>query len=138
MAAKLASGDTFFCQHCQARSVAKIKREYTDFTVTREFLVCAFCQHEIPAQASAPAGNAPAKAPAPPRNALAELLGDEPVPEQVDAATLLQDSQERRFCKNCDYNFLTPFKCQCTLHRREVEPMHDCPDFIPKKSRSEI
>jgi len=138
MAAKPAPGDSFFCQHCQARSVVKSKREYTDFTVTREYLVCAFCQHELPAPDTAPAGKAPALAPARPRNALSELLGDDAVPEQADAAALLQDNQERRFCKNCDYNFLTPFKCQCTLHHREVEPMQDCPDFSPKKSRSGI
>ncbi len=136
MATPLTEGDTFFCQHCQARSIVKKKREYVDFSLKRELLVCAFCQKEIAVAAAAETSSVTAAAPRP--NALAALLGVEDEPLNPDAASILQAEQERRFCKNCAYNFVTPFKCHCTLHRREVEPMQDCPDYAPKEPRAKL
>jgi transcriptional regulator of met regulon len=76
------------------------------------------------------------KKPAPGK--LASLFADAEESDTPVISELLSDDQERRFCKNCRHNFITPFKCHCNLHQKEVEPLQDCPDFQPKNKISSI
>jgi hypothetical protein len=127
----ISEGDSFTCPYCQAGSFAKSRTEYEGFSVKRVYLVCAFCQAEISGNGK---GDKTAKSPAKSTgsNKLSSLFGQSQATDKPGMAELLSDDNERRFCKNCRHNFITPFKCHCNLHQKEVEPLHDCPDFEPK------
>lgn len=130
-------GDSFTCPHCQSSSIAKLKTEYEGFTVKRSYLICAFCQAELNTDKKKDkTAQIPLKKPAPEK--LASLFGEADEADTPVISELLSDDQERRFCKNCLHNFITPFKCHCNLHQKEVEPLQDCPDFEPKNKAASI
>ena len=127
----ISEGDSFTCPHCHSASFAKSQTEYEGFSVKRVYLVCAFCQAEIGDNGkSDKTTKSPAKSTG--SNKLSSLFGQSQATDKPGMAELLSDDNERRFCKNCRHNFITPFKCHCNLHQKEVEPLHDCPDFEPK------
>ena len=112
----ISEGDSFTCPHCQSPSIAKLKTEYDGFTIKRSYLVCAFCQAELYADKKKDKrAQVPVKKPAPGK--LASLFADA---EESGAPVIsdCSDDQERRFCKNCRHNFITPFKCRVICIRR--------------------
>jgi len=128
----ISEGDSFTCVHCRSSSFAKLKTEYEGFTIKRSYLVCAFCQAEIYAdKKSEKTAQVPAKKPA--VGKLSSLFGEVGETDKPVISELLEDDKERRFCKNCRHNFITPFKCHCNLHQKEVEPLEDCQYFEPKR-----
>jgi hypothetical protein len=128
----ISEGDSFTCARCQSSSFAKLKTEYEGFTIKRSYLVCAFCQAELYADNEREkTPQAPVKKPA--AGKLSSLFGEAGETDKPVISELLEDDKERRFCKNCRHNFITPFKCHCNLHQKEVEPLHDCQDFEPKR-----
>ena len=44
------------------------------------------------------------------------------------------NDDEKQFCRGCSHFIAHPFLSRCTLHKQEVNPMDDCPDFKPKPS----
>ena len=127
------AGAAFHCPHCQNDSIAKCSKEYEGFSLKREYLACALCQAEI----AAPATDCGTETKAEP-SALQALFADNHTADKQNVGELLEDDGQRRFCKNCLHNFFTAFKCFCNLHQKEVEPLHDCPDFSPKKRLSSL
>lgn len=129
-----------YCPHCEAETLVHEERLYDGLVVRGLRRCCAFCRAELepvagvakPASAGRSAG--PDKGVSP--RGLAALWGDEAADSDHQPAAVrgfLQDNPAAEaFCKNCRHSFLTPFCCQCVLHRKEVDPMHDCPDFSPK------
>lgn len=128
----ISEGDSFTCPHCQSVSIAKQKTEFDGFTVKRTYLVCAFCQAEL-AASKKPSKPGKKSVTSPLPDQLSSLFGASSDGGKPDISDMLSDDQERRFCKNCCHNFITPFKCHCNLHQKEVEPLQDCPDFEPKR-----
>ncbi len=65
---------------------------------------------------------------------LDSLLGDEGKASRPRLEGLLGKTAagEKRFCRNCRYSFLNAFVCRCTRTGKEVEPMGDCPDYLPR------
>ncbi|MFA6931418.1 MAG: hypothetical protein WCT05_13920 [Lentisphaeria bacterium] len=133
----ISEGDSFTCPQCHSASIARMESEYDGLTIKRKFLVCAFCRTELPSPAKEKnTGKRIEKRVD--QKKLSLLFGDSQAPEEPVIADLLADDHERRFCKNCRHNFITPFKCHCNLHHKEVEPLQDCPDFEPKKKLSSL
>ena len=127
----ISEGDSFTCPYCQSASIAKSKTEYDGFIAKRKYLVCAFCGAElIPPGNEQKTKKKTAKHPEPEK--LSSLFGEDGTTDAPVISDLLSDDRQRRFCKNCKHNFITPFKCYCELHQKEVEPLQDCPDFEPK------
>ncbi len=133
----ISEGDSFTCPHCQSLSFAKLKTEYEGFTARRAYLVCAFCLAELlPNEKESKADKAPVKSHCPEK--LSSLFGETGAGDEPVISELLLDDQERRFCKDCLHNFITPFKCHCDLHQKEVEPLQDCPDFEAKSKTTSL
>lgn len=133
----ISEGDSFTCAQCHSTSIARMESEYSGLTIKRKFLVCAFCRAELPSPTKEKsAGKGIEKRIA--QGKLASLFGGSQATEEPVISDLLADDRERRFCKNCRHNFITPFKCHCNLHQKEVEPLQDCPDFKPKKNLSSL
>jgi len=133
----ISEGDSFTCPHCQSASIAKLKTEYEGFSVKRSYLVCAFCQAELFADKK-PAKQRKAPVKNPSSEKLSSFFGERADTSGPAMSELLSDDQDRRFCKNCRHNFITPFKCHCNLHQKEVEPLQDCPDFAAKSKAASI
>lgn len=133
----ISEGDFFLCPHCQTSSFAKSHSEYDGFSLKRRYLACAFCQAEIGIKKEAKATDKPtAKSHA--AEKLSSLFGEVQTADEPVMSELLSDDKQRHFCKNCRHNFVTPFKCHCNLHQKEVEPLHDCPDFEAKKTATSL
>ncbi|NMA43339.1 MAG: hypothetical protein GX946_08140 [Oligosphaeraceae bacterium] len=128
------AGAAFRCPYCQSDSIAKENKEYEGFKLKRVFLACALCQAELDV---APVAEADDKAKNK-TNKLQALFAQDCTTARPDVGELLDDDGQRHFCKNCLHNFFTAFKCFCNLHQQEVEPLHDCPEFSPKKKITEL
>jgi ribosomal protein L37AE/L43A len=53
--------------------------------------------------------------------------------EKEEKKELIATEDEKHFCRDCGNLVSHPFLTRCELHKKDVNPMDDCPDFIPKK-----
>ncbi len=68
-------------------------------------------------------------------SALASLLGvDE---STMTSSEVLGRDLERKFCRDCAEYVAHPFLSRCAKHKKEVNPMDDCSEFIEKNFNSE-
>ncbi len=117
------------CPACGEKSIAKAKTLLDGFRPAGEVLVCMLCGAEL--GKAEDAATAPAAA-SPACGALAALLGG----GESAKPTLRREAGEGRFCRDCDHYLVHPFLSRCTLKQCEVNPMDDCPQWRPKKDKS--
>jgi hypothetical protein len=127
---QIREGGSIFCEACQSKSIAQLEKEYEGFTVKRQYLLCALCRAELVQNKAAQSEVKPSQKK--PASALADLFAVSEDKDSKSFSALLADDNVRRFCKDCKYNFITAFKCFCELHKKEVEPLSDCSDFVKK------
>lgn len=120
------SGDIITCPHCGERTVVKTMKKFSGWQVTGEVLACALCSAELGAPEKAASGSAA-------RDRLAALLGG----DDTEHVTLAPGEEHRRGCRNCIHLLEHPFKLLCGRTRREVEPMHVCPEFQDREKKEE-
>lgn len=113
------------CPHCQEESFAKKKTLTENWKVVGEIEVCALCGREWKKSAPDSAGNSKSNAS---KAKLAALLGGD-LTEKVELA----GSVDNKFCRNCRYFLVHPFKTICSLTDFEADPMGECPRFEKKK-----
>ncbi len=114
------NGDPFKCPGCGEDSILKLRRKMDGFRCTGEVLCCMLCGAEIAPVTPA----APEEKTKP--DPLAAMLG-----VKQDAPLRLEDDGMRRFCRDCRHYIHHPFLSRCDRHGRAVDPMGDCPDFLP-------
>lgn len=115
------------CPHCGEESFAKKKNIVENWQITGEIQVCALCGKVW--EKSSPAGNgknSDAK-----KSRLAALLGGD-LTEKVT----LSGSADRKFCRNCRYFLVHPFKTLCSRTDQEADPMGECSKFEEKTSQN--
>ncbi|MBE6355834.1 MAG: hypothetical protein E7058_01820 [Lentisphaerae bacterium] len=109
------------CPHCGEESFAKKKKITENWKVVGEIQVCALCGKKW--GENAPGGTA-GKASDGNKSRLAALLGGD-LTEKVELA----GSVDRKFCRNCRYFLVHPFKTVCSLTDTEADPMGECGRF---------
>lgn len=124
-------GDSWDCPHCKKNSFLKKESVMEGWTKVGEVLKCAACG-AVAEQIGAASADGKTDTPAENKiNTLAALLGEEKLsaPE-----TTLKDA-ERRFCRDCKHRVMNAFRIYCTKHERDVNPMDDCPDYLPREKQ---
>ena len=106
------------CPVCGEESFAKKKSVIDGWKVVGVIEVCALCGAELQKSADHQAAASDSA------NRLAALLGG----EAVEKVTLSGDG-DMRFCRNCRYFLVHPFKTVCALSDTEVDPMGECGKF---------
>ena len=110
------------CPECGEESFPKKKLITDGWKVTGEIEVCALCDAQWSKSVSP--GKEPESKADSSRNRLAALLGGD-MPEKVK----LSGSADKRFCRNCRYFIIHPFKTLCALSDEETDPMGECKKF---------
>ena len=110
------------CPFCNEESFAKKKSVTEGWKIIGEIEVCALCGAELKKD---PSGSVDAaeKSNAS-KSRLAALLGGD-----LSEKVTLCGSADRRFCRNCKYFLVHPFKTVCALSDQETDPMGECSRF---------
>ena len=120
-------GDDITCPHCGAESFLVRKSLMDGWTKLGEILACSACTAKI-ADVDKPAGKG-GQAEKKESAKLAALFGADTLIETRPKLSAADD--EKRFCRDCGHLIKHAFLCHCTFHDRDVNPMDDCPEFIP-------
>lgn len=125
-------GDEIDCPHC-GNSTFIIKKAVMDgWTKTGDIFACSGCDAKIADVEDDTIASFEEKSSAA-SSALAGFLDV----EKEEKKELVATEDEKQFCRDCGHLVAHPFLTRCDLHQKDVNPMDDCPDFIPKKSKSE-
>lgn len=116
------AGEMLTCPHCGEKTVVKLRRVMDGWQVTGEELICTLCSAVL----GKPEKDGPGTSAA--RSRLAALLGG----DDTKGVTLAPESGYRRGCRNCANLLEHPFKLICAKTQLEVDPMHECGDFIDR------
>ena len=116
-------GDSITCPHCGKESHVKVRSEMDGWTKVGEVFACALCDASL-----GDVGGETEKMPKPKKSAAAleDFLGT----SKEEVREVIEDDGYRAFCKDCKHLLEHPFKIYCMLHKKDVDPMDDCPDFI--------
>ena len=121
-------GDRILCPHCGEHTIVKTRVLVENWQTSGEIPICMLCGGKLGDAVDGDAGSAPNAADS---RRLSALLGEIPAaPPRLDAA-----GGESRFCRDCRHFIVHPFLSRCEKHRREADPMADCPQFERKQSR---
>jgi len=116
------AGEMTNCPHCGQSTVLKAKVLMDGWTKTGQVLACAICGEKI-ADMPEPVATKAEKDKA--VSGLAALLHT----ESESKPEIKVSDDEKLFCRDCEHFIAHPFLSRCTLHKKEVNPMDDCPDF---------
>lgn len=111
------------CPHCQEESFGKKKKLTRGWKIIGEITVCALCGTEW--KSSASADDAPEQGAS--TDKLKALLGGD-----FREKTELAGSADSRFCRNCKYFIVHPFKTVCALSDETADPMGECASFAER------
>jgi len=125
-------GDSVNCPHC-GQDVFLVKKTLMDgWAKLGDMLSCSACTEKIAdIEADNPIESANNKSES--ANKLAIFLDT----EKESAPALAADDSEKLFCRDCNHLVQHPFLIRCNLHQKDVNPMADCPDFMPKISEDD-
>lgn len=112
------------CPECGEESFPKKKLMTDGWKVTGEVEVCVLCGAVWQKSSSDEKGM---KKEDSSRSRLAALLGGD-LPEKVE----LSGSADKRFCRNCRYFIVHPFKTVCALSDEETDSMGECGKFAAR------
>ena len=135
---KYQPGMEILCPGCRQQSVVKLLRRVENWQ-TEEYLGCAFCQCRLADAPAALSSDCEKDAVANvSREKLLSFLGADrrlaDAPKNSRRQDWLHDSDDSRFCRDCDHFLKHPFVCRCLLHNRPTEPMRDCADYVEAES----
>lgn len=120
-------GDELDCPHC-GKSTFIIKKAVMDnWTKSGDIFACSGCGAKIADVEETPFAFEEKSSAA--SSALAGFLGVEKEKKKELSVT----DDEKHFCRDCGNLVAHPFLTRCDLHKKDVNPMDDCPDFIQKK-----
>ncbi|MBN1865094.1 MAG: hypothetical protein JW808_09355 [Victivallales bacterium] len=123
-------GDEVNCEACGASAFVVKKPRMDGWNKLGDEFVCSACGAKIadvlqteekPREKSEKASSA-----------LLGFLGM----EQEEKKEIVATEDEKHFCRDCGHLVRHPFLFRCDLHKKDVNPMDDCPDFI-RRSRGE-
>lgn len=124
-------GDELNCPHC-GQSTFVIKKAVMDgWTKAGDIFSCSGCDAKI-ADVEEPKKGLADKKSSESSAALAGFLGV----EKEEKKELTATDEEKHFCRDCAHLVSHPFLTRCDLHKKDVNPMDDCPDFMKKKSEA--
>lgn len=123
-------GDKINCPSCHNQTIVKEKVEMDGWTVKDKIFVCALCDAKL--------GDMNDEESREQRNkkavsGLAGLFGE----ELEDKPKLEEEDGDRHFCKYCEHYVRHAFVERCQLHKKEINSMYDCPDFVRRKDDDE-
>ncbi len=127
---KMKHGDEIECTACGSSAFVLKKPRMDGWKKIGDEFVCSACGEKIADDAEDEAK--PAEKSDAASSALLGFLGMEKEEKKKIVAT----EDEKHFCRDCGQLVQHPFLFRCDLHKKDVNPMDDCPDFI-RKSRGE-
>lgn len=127
------AGNPFTCPSCGKESVVERRSRMEGWDVVGMDLVCAICGAVIESAEAAEeeSESVESTAPDPARHAALAFLGNEE--EKGPDASVLDDAEPRRFCRDCRNYVQHPFGARCSVWDKLVEPMQDCDRFEPRE-----
>ena len=123
-------GDEFDCPYCGQNTFIVKKAVMVGWSKTGDIFACSGCGAKIAdveKKKTESIGSEEAAS-----AALAGFLG---VEKEVKKELSVTDD-EKHFCRDCAHLVSHPFLSRCDLHKKDVNPMDDCPDFSPKQQNS--
>lgn len=124
-------GDSFDCPHCGKNTFVIRESVLSGWKKTGEVLKCAACSaviETVKEQANTPAPAFQTKSSA---DKLKNLLGGD---AEIERPKVTVSSDEKKFCRDCAHLIAHPFLSRCTKFNKEVNPMDDCPHFLPRNT----
>ena len=120
-------GEEIDCPHCGNQTFAVKKAVMEGWNKVGDIFVCSGCGEKI-GDAEDP-GSASFDKKSEASSALAGFLGVDKEKKKELSAT----EDEKHFCRDCAHLIPHPFLVRCDLHKKDVNPMDDCPDFKTKQ-----
>lgn len=124
-------GDEYDCPQCGQNTFVVKKAVMDGWTKSGDILACSGCDAKIADVEETKIGFE--KPSSESSAALAGFLGV----EQEEKKELSATDEEKHFCRDCGHLVSHPFLTRCDLHKKDVNPMDDCPDFIQKKDKED-
>jgi hypothetical protein len=125
---KMKRGDRLECPNCGQSTIAKEKVVMDGWTAKEKILICTLCGEKV-GEIETDADVAVTETENSALSGLSALLGEEP----EEKIKLTAEGSERHFCRDCVHYVAHPFLSRCELHKKNVNPMDDCPDYIQNK-----
>ena len=120
-------GDEIDCSHCGKSAFVIKKAEMDGWTKLGDIFACSACGAKIADVKESKIASKESSSVA--SSALADFLNT----EKEEKKELIATEDEKHFCRDCGHLISHPFLIRCDLHKKDVNPMDDCPDFIKKK-----
>ena len=120
-------GEEVNCKDCGAGAFAVKKPLMDGWTKLGDIFVCSACGAKI---ADAPVAEEQSKE-AKNDAASSKLLGFLGL-EKEEKKKIEATEDEKHFCRDCANLVSHPFLFRCDLHKKDVNPMDDCPDYVRK------
>lgn len=95
------------CPLCKERSFIKLKKDYDGFKVISKKKTCALCGYEF--------------------------KEDEEIPYIKEKQLFKDESEDKNFCRDCQYYVTHPWTQKCTLTNQETTALDTCPEFAPRE-----
>ena len=124
-------GDELACPHCGQNTFVIKKSVMDGWTKSGDMYACSACDAKI-----ADADEDKELANKTTSNASTALLNFLDL-EKKEKKELSATEDEGHFCRDCGHLISHPFLTRCILHKKDVNPMNDCSDFILRKSEEE-
>jgi len=124
-------GDELVCPKCGQNSFLVKKTKMNGWEKAGEYLACSACLCQIEEIKEAPlvdtAGNT---SHAKDIDKLKSFLDTDD--DNVGYKSILDSDKnaQKSFCRDCKHFVSHPFMDRCGLHKKDVNPMDDCKDFI--------
>ena len=122
-------GDSFDCPHCGKNTFLKKEAVMDGWTKKGEVLKCVSCgavieefREEKQEKKNPLSGDAAQR--------FKNLLGEQEFDKKPE---LHASAGEKKFCRDCMHLIVHPFLSRCMKFAKEVNPMDDCPFFVPRK-----
>ncbi len=113
------------CPHC-GKDCFLVKKTLMDgWKKTGDILACSCCSEKIADMEDEKAKSVDTSRKF---SALENLLSE----KKKEGPKIESSDDEKHFCRDCMHFVSHPFLSRCELHKKNVEPMEDCPSFIKK------
>ncbi len=120
-------GQEIKCPHCGRNSFLVKKSLMDGWTKLGDILACSSCSAKIE--------DVKTGQKAPCRKETVSKLASFLDTEEEAKPEIKSSEDERHFCRDCVHFISHPFMNRCELHRKNVEPMDDCPSFLRKQAK---
>ena len=122
-------GDTFDCPHCGKNTFLKKESVMDVWTKKGDVLKCVSCGAVIEEIKESKEEDKKPPLESDAARRFKNLLGEQDFEKKPEIRAA---EGEKKFCRDCAHLIVHPFLSRCMKFAKEVNPMDDCPFFVPR------